>query len=679
MANGLRTSNIPLGNYIGEFLGHEIVGTTRSLRRYTRNQVLGPLDALTSGLQVGGGVTFTTKAQADGHLSYSAFQVAIVTSDPTSANNGIYQKTGTTGFGSWLRVADLPNELITLTVTGGTGDAITASLSPQTPSTPGTKLYLLTPTANNTGATTINGIAIKNAAGSTLAANSLISGSQVLMAWASDHYQLLISMPVDASGILADAISARDASSGYATAAASSASALGNQVHQYDTRALAIAATIPTGVQAIKITRYAAGYPLSYATYVQGTSAGPMAFRDNAGAGNWWELDISGGVCPIEWFGGRGDATVDNAPAFNAWFASLPAVGGCLRFGAGKFKFSSAIDKTMASGVRQSIEICGAAGDVTRLYWPDGGGLKISQANNLNSVHIHDLTITTGAVNTGVGLWLYSPGLDIGFTGSQSEVWNVNISGDDYTDQIANNCYWAQAFLGQGWSNITVNNLNTYGLIAPPGDPGGGRGVFYGGAGGISTSISGVIVFENCSFYFHEVGAELGDFWEDVTFKHCNFQGETGSAGVFCDVARVHAQYLSLLDSQFNSAGYQIALNAAIPKLVMIGNRIAVYANPLVGGVPATGTLSVGLSNLGDSPIIIGNEFDVTAGASNTVGISLSGVKGIVQGNIFTGFKAGVNLGAATSKINVSGNEYESCTTNVVNTGTGNHVGVITQ
>lgn len=62
--------------------------------------------------------------------------------------------------------------------------------------------------------------------------------------------------------------------------AESAASALGNQVHQYDTRALAIAATIPLGVQAVKVTRWAAGYPLSVATYIPGTSAGPAAFQE---------------------------------------------------------------------------------------------------------------------------------------------------------------------------------------------------------------------------------------------------------------------------------------------------------------------------------------------------------------------------------------------------------------
>jgi hypothetical protein len=241
MTAPIRTPNFPLGTSIGEFIGHQIEGTTRSTRRFTANNVLGTFAAL----QVGGGVVFTTKASADSHLAYAAFQMALVTSDATPANNGIYQKQGASGSGAWTRVADLPNEVIAFTVTGGTGDAITATMTPQVPTTPATKLYLMTPTANNTGAVTINGVAVKNSLGSTLVANSLIDGCPVLMIWQLDHYQLLVSVALDTAGVVADATAARDDAEGFKdgaeaaqTAAEAAASALDNQVHQYDTRAL---------------------------------------------------------------------------------------------------------------------------------------------------------------------------------------------------------------------------------------------------------------------------------------------------------------------------------------------------------------------------------------------------------------------------------------------------------
>lgn len=223
--SGIRSPNLPLGMSLGEFIGNEIAGNTRSLKRFSRESVLGPLEPVVAGAQVGGGVGFATKSDADAHLVFNQFQLALVTSDPDPAKNGVYQKTGASGSGNWLRIADLPNEIIRLTVTGGTADAIVATMSPQIPTSPDNKLYVLVPTANNTGAVTINGVVVKNNLDATLAADTLISSSPVVMLWKGDHYQLLLSLPVDATGVLTDTLAARDATIASATAAAGSATA----------------------------------------------------------------------------------------------------------------------------------------------------------------------------------------------------------------------------------------------------------------------------------------------------------------------------------------------------------------------------------------------------------------------------------------------------------------------
>lgn len=176
------------------------------------------------------GLGYATLANINADLEHPANTLAWVYADATPANVGIYQKSGASGSGSWSRVADLPIEVLRLTVTGGTANAIQASAS-MTPTTPGNKFYLLVANANNTGAVTLalNGgaaVPVKDAFGSALVAGSLLSGSQYLLSYSVDHYQALISQPVDASGVLASTITARDAAAASAAAAAASAASI---------------------------------------------------------------------------------------------------------------------------------------------------------------------------------------------------------------------------------------------------------------------------------------------------------------------------------------------------------------------------------------------------------------------------------------------------------------------
>jgi hypothetical protein len=153
----------------------------------------------------GAGLAFATRAALLADTTQSSGTTALVYADPTAAYNGIWKWTPS----SWARIGDTQNSVIPFTVTGGTANAIQVS-APETPTVPGAKLYLLTPTAANTGAVTIavNGetpIAVKNAFGSALIADSLIVGSMVILAFSVDHYRLVISTNVDASAILSAA------------------------------------------------------------------------------------------------------------------------------------------------------------------------------------------------------------------------------------------------------------------------------------------------------------------------------------------------------------------------------------------------------------------------------------------------------------------------------------------
>lgn len=77
-----------------------------------------------------GGLIYTSKSSLDSDLDHDAKTSAWVIGDATVANNGIYQKQGASGGGSWTRVADLPFSFIIASDTGaGTPNAIQASTS----------------------------------------------------------------------------------------------------------------------------------------------------------------------------------------------------------------------------------------------------------------------------------------------------------------------------------------------------------------------------------------------------------------------------------------------------------------------------------------------------------------------------------------------------------------------
>lgn len=359
-----------------------------------------------------------------------------------------------------------------------------------------------------------------------------------------------------------------------------------------------------------------------------------------------------------------GDGTTSNDIAFNNWWASLPAIGGCLEFGAGKYKFAAAIDKMMATA-RQTVTIRGLGTDLSVLYWPAGGGMKITQRISTDSIHVRDLTFSTGAANVGSGLYLSSGGVPLG-SAQISDVTNVNFRGDDYDDIGANSFYWNIGLNVTGWSNIDIFALNFYGLVGAPGQPGGGIGIAYGGYG---TVIAGIVNIYSSAFFFTAIGIELNSYWEGITIQQCNFNGETGGAGIYVPPAMTHTgPLLTINDSQFNTAGAQINLQTGVTQLALNGNTITTYGNSAIGA-----TLGASIS-----VTVIGNTFNLAAGAG-TASLYMNGPYGIVLGNIFTSTATGVFLGASSSNVSVSQNRYIGVVTPVDNGGAGNSVGVVTQ
>lgn len=360
-----------------------------------------------------------------------------------------------------------------------------------------------------------------------------------------------------------------------------------------------------------------------------------------------------------------GDGTTDNTAAFNTWLSALSTSSGCLEFGVGKYRFNSAISKTMSAG-RQMIQIRGQGLDASTLYWPSGGGLTLINSNTNNYVNIHDLSFTTGATNTGNGLYLNTTGNALAF-GGVNTLYNLSFRGDDYTSNSVNSFYWAVGLKIRNWNNVNINNITTAGLFSLTfGDPGGGIGFEYGC---VTPFICAVVNVSNSQFFYHSVTWVLDDYWEGVSFTNNLLVGQVGAVGLYVPAGGTHTgPLLQLIGNQFNTGGQQIDILSSINQIIMIGNTITVFDSNDAGAILGTCI----------SPIVVGNMWNVRSG-TNTTGLSMNCANGTVSGNVFLGLSAGVTLGGGSSNVNVSQNSYSGVSSPVVNLGSGNHVGVATQ
>jgi hypothetical protein len=157
-----------------------------------------------------GSAVFASKATMDATLTYPANTMAWVIGDATAANNGIYQKSGGTGTGSWVRRGDLPYSFIKATDAGaGTANAIVATTSTPIPAADGAALVALNIFEANTASpvtVAFNGgsaLTIKTNSGNDVAAGGLAAGAIVTGYVSGSTFRLLSDQA--SAAIVADA------------------------------------------------------------------------------------------------------------------------------------------------------------------------------------------------------------------------------------------------------------------------------------------------------------------------------------------------------------------------------------------------------------------------------------------------------------------------------------------
>jgi hypothetical protein len=302
-----------------------------------------------------GGLIYTSIASLNADLAHDAKSSAWVVGDAVAENNGIYQKQGASGAGSWLRVADLPYSFIIASDAGaGTPNAIQATSA--IPISGSALVWVNVFEANTETPVTVSFndgpvLTIKSNSGENVEVGGLQAG-MILLGIASGSTFRLFSDEAIAAKLYAArdvavaariaAEAARDIAAGYASDAVSQ----GN-VPIYATAAGMGAITVPSGINSLRVNGYYAPGDGGEALYVFSVSEPSHAGKFQTADGRWWVI-VRETLMRFEQFGAL--PLVDEADTTDSYAECQAAVdfmvfrgGGTLNCGAAQFGLSQSL------------------------------------------------------------------------------------------------------------------------------------------------------------------------------------------------------------------------------------------------------------------------------------------------------------------------------------------------
>jgi hypothetical protein len=367
------------------------------------------------------------------------------------------------------------------------------------------------------------------------------------------------------------------------------------------------------------------------------------------------------GCVSLNEFGGIANNSFDNSAALSAALNSLVGSGGCIQGGAGTYRFNSAVSYSLLSG-NFSVALLGVGLDATTFTWPSaGGGLTFNFAGYGNSVHVADMSFTTGTTNGGTALTLSSTVNNNNSLFPSSDIRRVAFHG---ADGYAVTDYWTKGISIVDVGSVSVNSSLVIGSSTQL-----GTGLSIVGAVGTSTYATPLNVTDS---YFTSlaIGLDYGSFVQGVTVNHTNFTGVISGIQTAGGLTGILDQ-LAIADSQFasNAAnGNGVGLSTAVNNVTIVASRFI-------------------LNNATDSGINLPQARAVSIVANNITGTSSSGQQGItiantnalpcvISANTVNGLtgtgSVGITTGASTANCVVMGNDVRNTTIPAVDAGTGN-------
>jgi hypothetical protein len=358
-------------------------------------------------------------------------------------------------------------------------------------------------------------------------------------------------------------------------------------------------------------------------------------------------------------FGADPTGATDSLAAWNSAIAAAVAGRKRLRIGPGKFSLSAAVSFTFPA-TTGSLIIEGSGVDITEITFPNvSSGITLNYDGPFNSVHIRDLSITTGQVAAGtaaIGLTqtvgtILNPALT-----ALSDITNVTIRGADGYEVTD---YWSYGVVVNSVSNINFTSLMIVGSGAQL-----GYGVLLEASGANAPPV--IFNFTGCWIGYVQFGVAVSDFVQGVTINQSNFfacqNGFVVAAGV------TGLDQLTIANSQF-ACNVNINMASQFQNAMIIGNLFIIITNGF-GIFYSAAVLFT----------IVGNTFQNGNSGTGETGIYINnttgGVAGVITGNVFRALADAIKLDTASSGVNVQSNFYAGMTShNVNNLGAGNTIG----
>ncbi|XKM40317.1 hypothetical protein A4U53_030765 [Rhizobium ruizarguesonis] len=243
------------------------------------------VESILNAIGVNAGLIYQTRALLYADLAKAANSMAWVTSDPIVAYNGVYQKVGGAGTGSWTRLTDLPYSFIRAEDAGaGTPNALQATSDIPISNSALIILNIFEDNTSSPVTVAFNGdtpLTIKTNSGNDILAGGLTAGMQALGIVSGATFRLVTD--IDVSAAVAAAEDAAADAEAAKTAAELAASSLLFRI--FASVATATAATIPSSSAYIAIAEFSP-QPRFYKRFVFDPGSGS---RFQSADGAWWQ------------------------------------------------------------------------------------------------------------------------------------------------------------------------------------------------------------------------------------------------------------------------------------------------------------------------------------------------------------------------------------------------------